>query len=380
LKVGVDVLANDYQGASDSAPVLVARSNGTLARRLDYAGPTTQQVHSIDVALFAQDRIQPSKRWFVEYGARIDRDGIVEEISASPRAGAALLLNSSATAVLRGGYGLFYERTPSVAGAFRAFESATDTRFAPDGVTVLGPPALVAHVIGQLRTARSSTWDIAYDHRLSPRWNVHAGVLDRHGDHELVLDPVRESGVEELVMSSDGRSDYLQEEVGVHLTRGARMDVSASYMHSTARENLNAFVNFYGLVMAPIVGADQYAPAAADAPNRLFVRGQVMPTGRWMVVGTFDWRNGLPYSTVNEELEFVGPRNEQRFPTFMRTELGVDRRISVGHVHPWLGIRAANALSAFLPTDVQANLGSPAYGSFYNSEYRQFRIHIRFER
>ena len=57
-----------------------------------------------------------------------------------------------------------------------------------------------------------------------------------------------------------------------------------------------------------------------------------------------------------------------------------DRRISLAHAHPWLGLRVANALGAFLPTDVQSNLGSPDFGSFYNSEYREFRIHIRFER
>lgn len=164
----------------------------------------------------------------------------------------------------------------------------------------------------------------------------------------------------------------------MHLTRGARMDMTAAYVHSSARANLNALVNFYGSVLAPIVGADQYAPAAADAPQRLFVRGQAMPTARWMPLGTFDWRNGLPYSAVNEELEFVGPRNAQRFPAYVRTELGLDRRISIAHAHPWLGVRVANALSAFLPTNVQANLGSPAFGSFYNSEYRQVRIHIRF--
>jgi hypothetical protein len=39
-----------------------------------------------------------------------------------------------------------------------------------------------------------------------------------------------------------------------------------------------------------------------------------------------------------------------------------------------------NALDAFLPTDVQANNSSPFFGSFYNSEYRQFRIQTRFER
>jgi hypothetical protein len=29
---------------------------------------------------------------------------------------------------------------------------------------------------------------------------------------------------------------------------------------------------------------------------------------------------------------------------------------------------------------VQSNIGSPAFGSFYNSEYRQFRLQVRFER
>jgi hypothetical protein len=380
VKFGADVMTSGYQGTSDSAPVLVERSDGHLDRRLDYSGPTAQQVHSSDVALFAQDRIQPSKRWYVEYGVRVDRDGIVGEVNSSPRVGAALLLNSAATAVLRGGYGLFYERTPSVAGAFPAFEAATDSRFAADGVTLIGQPVLVSHVVGNLRTAYSSTWDVAYDHQINPRWALHVSMLDRHGDHELTLDPVREGNAEQLVLSSNGRSHYLQEEVGVHLTRGTRMDVSVSYVHSLARENLNAFVNFYGSVLAPIVGRDEYAPAAADAPHRLFVRGEAMPTLRWLLVGTFDVRSGLPYSVVNEDLEFVGARNQQRFPTYARTELGFDRRISLAHAHPWLGMRVANAFGAFLPTDVQANLGSPVFGSFYNSEYRQFRIHIRFER
>ena len=380
VKFGADVMKSDYQGTSVSAPVLVERTDGSLARRLDYGGPTAQQVHSTDFALFAQDRVQPSKRWYVEYGGRVDRDGIAGEVNTSPRVGAALLLNAAATAVLRGGYGVFYERTPSVAGVFTAFEAATESRYAADGVTPIAGPALVSHVVGDLRTAHSSTWDVAYDHQFTPRWALHVSMLDRHGDHGLILDPVRDGDAEQLVLSSGGRSYYLQEEVGVHMTRGTRMDVSASYVHSLARENLNAFVNFYGSVLAPIVGRDEYAPAAADAPHRLFLRGQAMPTTRWLLVGTFDVRSGLPYSVVNEDLEFVGPRNQRRFPTYVRTELGFDRRISLAHAHPWLGLRAANAFGAFLPADVQANLGSPAFGSFYNSEYRQVRIHIRFER
>ena len=130
--------------------------------------------------------------------------------------------------------------------------------------------------------------------------------------------------------------------------RGARMDINATYVHSSAhRRTSTRFVNFYSKVMSPIVGQDAYAPAAFDAPHRLFVRGQVMPTTRWMLVGTFDWRSGLPYSVVNEDLEFVGPRNQLRFPTYVRTEIGLDRRISVAHAHPWVGVRVANALAPF---------------------------------
>jgi hypothetical protein len=380
IKFGIDVMTNAYHGTSDSAPVLVERSNGSLARRLDYQGPAAPQAHSSDVALFAQDRIQPSSRWYLEVGGRLDRDGIVGEVNASPRVGSALVLNREGTAVLRGGYGLFYERTPSVAGAFTAFEQATDTRFAADGVTPIGQPALIAHVVGDLQAARSAIWDLDYDYRFNPRWAVHAGLLDRRGDRQLILNPIGSDGIEQLLLSSDGRSNYLQEEVDVHMTRGTRVDVTTSYTHSQARENLNAFVNFYGAILDPIVGQDEYAAAAADTPNRLFVRGQAMPTTRWLLLGTFDVHTGLPYSVVNEDLDFVGPRNERRFPTYVRTEVGFDRRVALAHAHPWIGLRVANALGTFLPTDVQSNLASPNFGAFYNSEYREFRIHVRFEK
>jgi len=109
----------------------------------------------------------------------------------------------------------------------------------------------------------------------------------------------------------------------------------------------------------------------------LLVRGHVMPTHKWMLTGSFDWRSGLPYSVTNEDLDFIGPRNERRFPVYARTELGMDRQITLGRAHPWVGIRAANAFGAFLPEDVQSNISSPDFGTFYNSEYRQIRIHVR---
>ena len=156
--------------------------------------------------------------------------------------------------------------------------------------------------------------------------------------------------------------------------------MNVSYARSAARGDLNALTNFFDTVLWPVIGANAYAPLAADAPNRLLARGRAMPTPRWLLLGMVDWRSGLPYSAVNETLDFVGLRNRLRFPAYARVELGVEHRFRILKLQPWIGVRASNAFDAFLPTDVQANTSSPQFGSFYNSEYRQLRLQIRFER
>ena len=380
-KAGFDLLYSRFDGSSDSQAVLVRRSNGTLSRRLDFGPTTTQAIDSVDVAVFAQDRMQPAARWYVEYGARLDRDGVIDRLNVTPRVGSAVLLNASGSAVLRSGLGLFYERTPSAAGVFEQFESATETRYATDGMTVsAGPTRFVHRASADLHTSRSQTWDAAYDQRFNPTWAVHIGVIDRRGSHELLLEPFTSLAGAQLRLGSDGRSTYREAEFSLHFTGGPGLDLNASYVGSLARADLNAFTTFYDNVLWPIVGRNEFAPARADAPHRLLARGRAMPTPTWLVIGVLDWRTGLPYSLVDDALDFVGPRNTRRFPVYVRMEIGLEHRFKIGKLRPWIGMRADNAFNAWLPADVQANVSSPAFGTFYNSPYRQFRIQLRFDR
>jgi hypothetical protein len=381
-KAGFDVLYSRYNGTSASRPVLIERTDGSLARRLDFTGPSAQAVNSTDIALFVQDRFQPNGRWFLEFGGRLDRDGVVETLNVTPRVGTAVLLNASGTSVLRGGFGLFFERTPSTVGAFEQFESALDTRYAADGRTALGPPIRFVHTTApNLETPRSRTWDIGIDQRINERWSLRGGLIDRTGSHELIVDPVRAGGAGTLLLSSSGRSRYREAEIGFHFSHGPAADVNASYVKSIARGDLNALTNYYDAVMWPIVGENAYARLYGDVPHRLLVRGRVMPMPTWLLVGIFDWRSGMPWSAVNEYLDFVGARNERfRFPAYARTEIGIEHRFKIFKLQPWIGVRAYNAFDAFLPTDVQANITSPFFGSYYNSEYRQLRLQFRFER
>jgi Carboxypeptidase regulatory-like domain/TonB dependent receptor len=382
FKAGFDLLYSQYDGTSASRPVLIERADGTLARRLDFTGPSAQAVDTTDVALFVQDRYQPNTRWYLEFGGRVDRDGILQRYNVTPRVGTAILLDEAGRSTIRGGFGLFYERTPSTAGAFQQFESALDTRYAADGTTLAAPPTLFVHTTaGALETPRSRTWDVGIEQRLNDGWTVHGGVIDRSGDHELVVDPIRTDTRGLLALSSAGRSRYREAEVGIRFTHGPAAEVNASYVHSMARGDLNSLSGYYDAVMWPIVGQNAYAPMYGDVPHRLLARGRVMPTSTWLLLGILDWRSGMPWSAVNEYLDFVGPRNETyRFPAYARTEIGVEHRFKIFGLKPWVGVRAYNAFDAFLPADVQANLNSPLFGSFYNSEYRQLRLQFRFER
>ena len=382
FKIGVDVLHSDYVGDSLSRDVLIETSNGALTRRLDYSPvQSTQQVDTTDVALFAQDRFQPAARWYTEFGMRLDRDGVVDRFNVTPRVGAAWLITADGNAVLRGGYGLFFERTPSIAGAFDQFESYVDQTFAPDGGAT-SAPVTMGHVVAPgLQTPRSRTWDVSYEQRIDKHWSFHLAGIDRQGSDELIVNPALSSATAgALVLSSTGQSSYRGLEAGVHLSYGSRADLNASYVRSSTSADLNALTSYFDTVMVPVIGQNQYAPAPADVPNRFFARGRVMPTSRWLLIGIFDWRSGMPYSVVDQNLEFVGARDSQRFPTFLRLETGIERRFKILKFQPWIGVRIWNALNSFLPTDVQSNISSPAFGNFYNSEYRQFRIQVRFER
>jgi hypothetical protein len=382
FKAGFDLMRSDLTGSSDSDPVSVRRYDLTLARSLVFTGPAWQHVTSTDVALFAQDRVQPLPRLLLEFGGRIDRDGIFEKTNATPRVGAVLLLTPQGTAAIRAGYGLFFERTPSIVGAFGQLDMSTETRYAVDGVTPIGPPQLYQHVMGpNLDVARSATWNVQYDQRLAKGLSFRLSALTRKGSSELVVEPIAATSLApaQLLLTSTGRSDYAEAEGMIRFAPSRAMEFTASYTRSSAMANLNAYTVFFDNIRWPIIGQDQYAPTSSSVPNRLIASTRTIFADRVLVSSILEIHSGFPYSAVNEMLDWVGPRNQQfYFPTFAMLDLDVEHRFTFIKFKPWIGVRVYNALNRFSPTEVQANLSSPTFGSFYNSYPRQLRLQVRF--
>jgi hypothetical protein len=378
-KVGIDVMRAGYQGDHTMRPINVLREDGTLTRRLT-AASSHLQFEATDVAVFLQDRWLLNDRFSMDLGVRVERDGVFERINVAPRFGAALALNEARTATIRGGWGYFYERTPTLAGAFPRLATLYESAYSADGRTMLAPPVGYAHAFdGPLETPRSVTWNLGYEHQVAPWLSVRFNHLQRHGSHELVMDVGRQGSTAWIELESAGRARYRDTELGAHLSHGPHQDLDVSYTRSSSWADLNDVYGYYlNMTANPIVRANQFGPTDTDTPNRFVARGRARVGRNWSFEVAGEVRSGVPYSAVNEQLEFVGPRNGRRFPSRAVLDVSVERRFRIRKLEPWIGFVFVNALNSFIPVDVQRNVASPRFGSFYSSAIRQIRGFIHF--
>lgn len=379
FKVGADLSHVRFDGDSHSAPVNIRRVDGTLAQEIRFGASPRHTLNSTDVALYAQDRWQLADRVLLEFGVRFDRDGVLEQSHLTPRLGAAINLNAEGTMAARGGIGLFYERTPSIAGVFEQFEPQIVTDFDADGITPLAPQTRFSPTrAGDLDTARGRTWHVEYQYQVTPSFTLAAEHLRRTGTEELLVEREAEGPEGQLVLSSRGRSRYRETGLEMQYSRSETFHLNLAYVRSASTADLNALTSFFGSVRVPVIRTNAFAPTGADVPHRLVARARLVVAQRWRFVPVLELRNGFPYSAVDERLEFVGARNRDRhFPTVARLDIAAERQIPLGKWRPWLGVRVLNVLDRFEPRDVQNHLRSPRFGEFFNADPIRARVTVR---
>jgi hypothetical protein len=148
-------------------------------------------------------------------------------------------------------------------------------------------------------------------------------------------------------------------------------------VRSKATGNLNDFNQFFGNNPQAVIQPDARGRQTFDAPNRFLVWGEFSAPWKLTVMPVFDIHTGFPYSVVNEQREFVGERNSQRFQRFSSVDLQVLRELAIpffGKDHKVkVGVGIYNLFDHFNPRDVQSNLASSRFGEFFNSPPRTFR-------
>jgi hypothetical protein len=96
-----------------------------------------------------------------------------------------------------------------------------------------------------------------------------------------------------------------------------------------------------------------------------------------------DIRTGFPYSLIDQDQNFIGPRDSQRFPRFISLDTQITKGITLPIFHKKyntrVGVKIFNITNHYNPRDAQANIDSISFGSFYNSVERTFRGKFEFD-
>jgi hypothetical protein len=380
IKLGGDVLRASYTGTSASEPVFVRRADGTLSQRIDFSTPTRQAAASTDASVFAQDRWRVADRLVLELGLRLDRNGGIGAITLGPRAGAVLALLPEGRAILRGGAGLFQERTPLTVDAFTSFEERTVTHFASDGLSVASQPVRYANrVADHLNTPSGSVWNVEFDGRLPGSLFMRVNELHRDGRNEYVIDPIERSGAGSLWLSSSGRSRYHETELTLRYAPSDARSVVFTYVRSRSEADSNAFDDYFGNVRAPVIRPRQFSRGGVDVPNRLILQAIWPLSQRWTASALLEVRDGFPFTLIDEDQNYVsGVNRGGRFPRLVTLDLSILRTITFHKREVRLGFKGNHLLNNFSPRDVQANVDSAAFGTFYNSFPRRLGFLVQF--
>ena len=386
MKVGGGVNYVTFDGRNTSNTVRILRADGTRNQQIDFIGSGRLSRNQTQFLAFFADKWSLNRRLTLEYGVRYDHDSLASENNFAPRLSFAFLPILDGRTVVRGGIGLFYDDIDLNVATFTQLQERVLTRFGPDGQDIIGQPQRQRLMLmnTKFRTPRSVNWNIELDREWLPNLFIRVGYQQRQARREFVLNPIESPDQGSILgLDNSGSSRYREFQVTARYKFRDLDEFTASYVHSSAKGDLNDFNSYFGNFENPIIRPNERSLLPWDAPNRFLFRGEFQVKYRVTIAPVLEVRTGFPYSVIDEDRNFVGSRNRAgRFPTFVSLDLQVLKKVSLpGRFNKYraeLGIKVFNLTNHFNPRDFQNNLASDGFGGFSNGVGRKFGGRIAF--
>jgi hypothetical protein len=382
LSLGYSYDHSTYDGTVANQPVIVEREDHTTSQDITFGAPASLNATSNTLAMYVQDHWSPSQRVSLDLGLRVEHDSLsTSDIAAAPRLGFVIAPTPDNKTAIRGGVGLYYDKIPLNIATFSGYPAETVTRFAPDGSTMLGEPTTFDHTLASsdVRLPYSVAWTLQLDREIKPTMLLRLGYEERSTHRDFFVEPVQsfDSSTADLDLMNNGRQRYREFQVTWRWQPSQRATLYTSYVRSYAHGELNTFGQFFGNFPDPVIRPNQFGALPYDAPNRLLFWGSLKMPLKLEFFPVLDVHSGFPFSQVDDNLNFVGQRDSQRFPAFASLDVQVIRPFHIKIFHQGhtlkAGIKVFNATSHFNPRDVQQNIASPNYGALSNSVGTEFR-------
>lgn len=372
LDAGTDFAHSGYDGRQEFLPVQIVGVAGYALERIQFGPTATFGLDQNETAWFVGDKWTVTDRLTFDLGLRFDRDSITDSVNTAPRAGFVLALTGDGKTLLKGGAGYFYDRVPLDIPAFRHLPHRTVETLDPTGA-VLTSTAYVNVIPYGLRNPRSEVWNLEADREVTNNFLLRVGYQQRNTVHQFFLNAIS-YGPTGILSLSNGGSDFYKEFQVTGRYRIHHSTLNASYVRSHAYGDLNDFNQFFGNDPQAVIQPNQRGRLNFDTPSRILAWGEIAMPLKLTFAPVVDTHTGFPYSTIDQYRDFVGPRNELRFPRFVSTDLQVWReiRLPIKEKRARVGFGVFNLFNHPNYRDVQNDLESYRYGEFFNGPARTF--------
>ncbi|HLY63771.1 MAG TPA: TonB-dependent receptor [Terriglobia bacterium] len=395
LKVGADYVHRSYDGTTQSRPVELLRTDGSVAERIDFSGPGNLSVSDTEWAGFVQDHWSFNSHLGLDAGLRYSGQVIGTAAAFAPRVGLVYSPGDSGRTIFRGGVGVFYDRIPLLAGDFVNNPTRTVSTFNDQGL-LLGPPITYENVYVRVdekgqhvstkahhlsSTPYNVTWNMEMDRELGPRVLTRISYLSSRTYDEFIIDPENIPGSNPvLLLTNTGGSRYHEFESTVRIHASERTDFNISYIYSLTHGDMNTLGQIYVPFEQPVIRPNVFATLPANVPHRVVTWGRFKIP--WAVTATplLDVHTGFPYSNVDVLQNYVGIANNQRFPAFFSLDLKLSKDFNLP-LTSWLknhkfrgAFQIYNLTNHSNPLDVYSNVASPYFGHFVGFQHRLFDV------
>jgi Carboxypeptidase regulatory-like domain len=388
LKFGTTLARTDSRGDFLARPVDIEDTSGQLVRRIEFIGGQPYHVSDVELGLYGQDHWVITPRLALDVGSRIERQGITDTFRFAPRAGLVWTPFRNQATVIRGGFGIFYDRVPLSIFAFNHYPEQVITTFGPNGRIIDGP-RVFANITDQAEGDRfpfivagnkignfapySATWNVDVEQSISKRIKIRADYLQNNSSGVVIVTPRLVQGQDAFVLGGGGKSRYHQLELTARLALKDGQNLFFSYVRSRAQGDLNEFNNYLGNFPFPVVRPNQISNLSADLPNRVLAWGLIRMPWKVRISPLLEYRNGFPYAVTDVTQNYVGTANTSRYPNFYSLDAQLSKDIKLSDKYTLrFSVRGLNLTNHFNPLDIHSNIDDPRFGVFFGNLKRRF--------